>query len=676
MSKKTIYLGAMVIIIFFLFLAGCNGQKSQTSVTTPQVLNWTHFVRTGGHGLSLNNVDEIIKSATETNLFGIETDNDIPGRYESFLDPTEKLKAIKAVADAAHAVGNYAYVYIAGLECITANADKAEHSFFKDHPDWVQRKITGEPAIFGGGTAFWIDEGDEDVWISPYAMEWRKIYMERVRQIAATGIDGVYVDIPYWMTHFDGWEDSWASFDDYTVTAFKKETGLEAKKDLKLGDFTDPNFRKWIDFRINTLTAFMKEIDQNVKAVNPECMTIPEIYPGYGEEAVRVGADVYDMYPDVDVIAHEYSAGGSSSTRNPSSWFTYMTGMYSFRAFAEGKASWMLSYSWDKSRKTNIDPKEAMKNLALSQVMAGTNFWDAEGHVMSGSNDYPTRTVIMNWIAENQKTLYLPREPIKPVGVYFSNKTRDYFADEFYREYTGIMHLLLQAHLEFQIVTPRTLAVFKGEVLVIPDAKCLSTQEISWLQKYQQTSGKLYVTGQSGAFDETGLARSGNPLHTLLGIQDPASRSVGEGKYIYDPVRKGSDYLAAVRQSFDTTAWTGVANKELDKLRNDFLSDLENTLKFKPAIQITASPYVTAQQALVNGKVHIFIANYKGLKGKEIDRQIMESGVVLKIPAAAENKLYFLPYLGTRQEITGKFENGLMTVKLPDIDRGAIFWME
>ena len=33
--------------------------------------------------------------------------------------------------------------------------------------------------------------------------------------------------------------------------------------------------------------------------------------------AVRVGADVYDMYPVVDTIAHEYSTGGragSSST--------------------------------------------------------------------------------------------------------------------------------------------------------------------------------------------------------------------------------------------------------------------------------------------------------------------------------------------------------------------------
>ena len=79
--------------------------------------------------------------------------------------------------------------------------------------------------MFAAGSAFWIRPGDEDVWVSPYAPEWRKTYMERVRQIAATGIDGIYVDIPYWMTHFDGWEDTWASFDDYTVNAFRREHG-------------------------------------------------------------------------------------------------------------------------------------------------------------------------------------------------------------------------------------------------------------------------------------------------------------------------------------------------------------------------------------------------------------------------------------------------------------------
>jgi len=242
--------------------------------------DWTNYVRIGAYGLKGGDVLQIVRKAQESGVSGIEVDNDIEGRYESFLHPEEKLKAIRDVAQAAHQVGNHAFVYIAGTECITAHGDQAAHTMAKDHPDWLQRKITGEPAIFGGGTAFWIRAGDEDVWVSPYAPEWRKIYMERVRQIAATGIDGIYVDIPYWMTHFKGWEDTWASFDDYTVAAFKKETGLDAKKDLKLGDFSDPNFRKWVEFRIRAFTDFMHEMDANAKAVHAEIKTMPEIYPG------------------------------------------------------------------------------------------------------------------------------------------------------------------------------------------------------------------------------------------------------------------------------------------------------------------------------------------------------------------------------------------------------------
>ena len=123
--------------------------------------NWTHFVRIGAYGLLPTNANAIIADARASNVFGIEADNDIPGRYESFLDPTEKLAAIRSVAQKAHEAGNRAFVYIAGTECITANADKAAHSVVKDHPDWLQRKITGEPAVFTGGAAFWIREGDE-----------------------------------------------------------------------------------------------------------------------------------------------------------------------------------------------------------------------------------------------------------------------------------------------------------------------------------------------------------------------------------------------------------------------------------------------------------------------------------------------------------------------------------
>ncbi len=457
--------------------------------------NWTNYVRIGAYGLKGGDAEQIVKRAQESNVFGIEVDNDIPGRYESFVHPEEKLKAIHDVADAAHKMGNDAFVYIAGTECITAHGDKVEHTMAKDHPDWLQRKIDGTPAIFGGGTAFWIRAGDEDVWVSPYATEWRKIYMDRVRQIAATGIDGIYIDIPYWMTHFEGWEDTWASFDDYTVAEFKKQTGLDAKHDVKIGDFSDPSFRKWVEFRIQTFTDFLHEIDTNAKSVNPEIKTIPEIYPGIESEAVRVGADVYSLYGVVDAIAHEYEFGSGdhmASGRNPLDWFRYQVGMHSFRAFAQGKATWILNYSWDGDKK--LTPPEPMMNLAMSQIMDGANFWDAPGHSMAGSNDLPTRKKIFDWIAAHEKTFYLPRTPVDPIGVYFSPETRNFYADKFIDSYRGILILLMQKHLSFQIVTPRTLAEFRGQTLVLPDVRMLNDAEKKWMKDF--VAGRQEVGGQ------------------------------------------------------------------------------------------------------------------------------------------------------------------------------------
>ena len=79
------------------------------------------------------------KKRPDSGVYGIEVDNDIPGRYESFVDPTAKLQAIQQVAKLAHEHGNHAFVYIAGFECITANAANSPHTMAKDHPTWLQR---------------------------------------------------------------------------------------------------------------------------------------------------------------------------------------------------------------------------------------------------------------------------------------------------------------------------------------------------------------------------------------------------------------------------------------------------------------------------------------------------------------------------------------------------------
>ena len=633
---KLLTLCGFLILVSGLSIKAASQQQPQEQSKEQPKQNWTHSVRIAAYGLDRKPPEEIVRAATADHVYGIEVDNDIEGRYESFLDPTAKLEAIRKLAEQAHKANNKAFVYIAGTECITANADKSAHTVMKDHPDWVQRKITGEPALFTGGAAFWIRKGDEDVWITPYAKEWRKQYMVRVHQIAATGIDGIYVDIPYWMTHFDGWEQTWASFDDYTVIAFKEKTGLDAKKDLKLGDFQDANFRKWIDFRIETMTDFVREIRENARAVNPEIMVIPEIYPGIEEEATRVGADVYQMYDVVDVIAHEYEFGNGehmAAVRSQVDWFLYQAGMLTFRAFAQGKATWILNYSWDGQK--GVTAPEPMKNLANSIIMTGANFWDAPGHSMAGSNDEATRKQIFAWIEKNEKALYSPRTPIHPVGVYFSPKSRDYAAKEFLPSYRGAMVLLIQQHRSLQVVTPRTLPEFHGETLVLPSVSVLNETERRDLKAFVDHGGRLVVLGE----DVSSIPQSAQKI--VL----PA-----------DPAR---EYYNALESGFAV----GSANPPRDLL---------NALGSNEGIKLDAPPTVAANFANVNGAPHMYLANFGGLVPGKIAVPAPVNSIQVKVPAAMGDSLSYLPFLGETQIVPGVKRGEQIEFTLPPLERGAV----
>jgi len=637
------YASHVTLAVVFVTASGLYAQSAPPKPPSRQIFDgpsrtWLRQVRIAAYPLTISNADAIVRQAEASGVYGIEVDNDIPGRYESLLDPKEKLEAIRLVATAAHRHRNKAFVYIAGLECISKDAD-GQHTLAKDHPQWLQRKITGQPAIFDAKAAFWIKNGEEDAWVSPYATDWRALYMQRVRQIAATGIDGIYVDIPYWMTHFTGWEDTWASFDDATVAAFRRETGLDARHDLKLGDFQDRNFRKWVDFRVRTITDFLIEIRANATRVNPGISVIPEIYPGIEEEAPRVGADVYQIYPHVDAIAHEYEFGGgddhTAASRTPFDWLMYQIGLRSFRAFAGDRSTWILNYSWDDA--PHIKPRDAMLNLAMSELMAGANLWDAKGHVMSGSNDMAVRTEIFHWVAAHQAVFSGTRIPNGNVGVYFSDTTRNYAPREYIASYRGMLLLLLQSHVQFQIVTPRTLSAFAGTTLVLPDVRVVSDEESAAVHSFQQKGGKLVLTGQPDAKLD-GIAAA---------IRFPASPERG--------------YLERASTHFDT-----VSPSEQ--------SALLDAIQDHPEFEITAPRDVVAHAASIDGTSYIFFANFTGLRAGTQATPSSQSGIRITTPARLGAIMHVLPFMGRESIISGRTTDANIQFRLPPLERGAVVW--
>jgi len=279
-------------------------------------------------------------------------------------------------------------------------------------------------------------------------------------------------------------------------------------------------------------------------------------------------------------------------------------------------------------------------NLAMSEIMAGANFWDAPGHSMAGSNDLPTRKKIFSWIQAHEKTFYLPRNPVHPVGVYFSPDTRNIFADEFIRSYRGILVLLMQKHWEFQVVTPRNLAEFKGETLVLPDVRILHDQEKDWLRNFVEKGRTLAITGT----DATQLGETVNVTRF--------------------PRCPGKEYMSAIESDFERADPDSQA---------EFLKSLKNTTE----VEVTASPMVATSIAAVEGNTHIFFANFAGLRSGVNPVQTPQTGVRVRIAKAGKGKAFFLPFLGDAQEVSGVHESDSRTSYiLPTITKGAVFWYE
>jgi hypothetical protein len=213
-------------------------------------------------------------------------------------------------------------------------------------------------------------------------------------------------------------------------------------------------------------------------------------------------------------------------------------------------------------------------------------------------------------------------------------------------------------------------------MLILPDARCLGKEEVDNLGSYAGSGKTLIVTGETGRYYETGASRDSNPVHKLLGITNPAEKKVGK-KFIYYPRCPGRAYYAQLRKEFDQQAAAGAWEQtEFNKLRKAFVAEILDVSGLQPAVQVEASPFLATQIASVGGKVSVFLANFKGLKSKEIAQQTPEQNVTIAFPTSGPGTIVFLPFLGHPQKVQGTFSAGKLTCKLPPIDKGAVVWVE
>lgn len=174
--------------------------------------DWLYSGRIGGtfiyNAMSQADLTALLDQRADENVSILELDS----RLSYNLSDQEfdaEVAFLDQAAELANARGMKAVIYYPTFEVLTANAIDdngliSPTSFAKVHPDWVQQGIDGTPNVFYGGQEVWVSPGEESAWMSPNT-GYKDYFIERVEKLAATDLDGIWLDVPIYLDTGTGW---------------------------------------------------------------------------------------------------------------------------------------------------------------------------------------------------------------------------------------------------------------------------------------------------------------------------------------------------------------------------------------------------------------------------------------------------------------------------------------
>jgi hypothetical protein len=397
-------------------------------------------------------------------------------------------------------------VYQAPLEIICENVDRnsdgtidrGEQTISTEHPEWLQVGLDGRKAVFYGDFEFWIGKYDEDVWCCPNDPVYKEKVKESIRNLAETGIDGIWIDVVLFLCNYGDWDSNWACHCEDCQQKFYNDTGLEIPETI----VWDSTWKIWVLWRQKCIEDFIQELSQTAKEVNPHIQIIVEHWHGFDAESTENAWSPIGLQTVTDVLAHEFaSASQYLETYTPANYLKDMALYNFYRGSDKPHASWILAYS---------QRKDGQKMLAASLLETGCNFYDTIYPDMADSVSLKERTRIFHWIKQYAR-YYYQVQPVSNVAVYYSKATIDFYdcpsGDwEFYREFMGISMMLLQLHVPYTVITDLE-QIEQVDAVLLPDITCLSDDETNILKEFLENGGCILATGNLGYYNELGQKR-------------------------------------------------------------------------------------------------------------------------------------------------------------------------
>ncbi len=535
----------------------------------PPLPEWLRLARVAGAQLfsemTAREIEKSVSALSAQHVSVIEADSDL-SRWLTDSEFERDLALMRRYTEAAHRKGMQVVWYTPTLEVLSPQARQGKRSMYQMQPDWVQRGLDGKPNVFMGkrarGRVHWVDPDTESAWMSPHS-PYADAFIARIRKIAATGVDGIWLDVPLYNDIAVDWADTSAG----AAAKFRQDTGLAIPQ---TADWNDPGWRRWIAWRHQEIAAFILRIHEAARAVSSDIATIVETMTMDHDGATILALDGSTLKSIPGLIQVWEVDGLSDRTgmreAKPDDWVS-LIGMSKFAKGASGqKPSWIFTYG------EGIDDALLVMAEALA---AGNHPYETKIPQMTTSVGAAYRTVMFAWAKSEQQRLFAS-ESAATVALYYSPASRDYLdraagsglfasirnkdslwwanerSDSIYSltylaEYRGITKWLLHNHIPFDIIVcPDAAELARYRTVIAPALAAISDEDAEVLDEYVAKGGHLITTGAKPAMlDAFGTERASAGLRSLasgkLSALSPQASPAGRATHI--PQLIGASYL-------------------------------------------------------------------------------------------------------------------------------------
>jgi len=437
---------------------------------------------------------------------------------------------LKEAITAAHRNGQKVIAYIASIW--------GGRALYDAHPDWAQRKADGSLNAW--------DEELNSLAMCPHS-PYRGYLSSVVHEVSENyEVDGFYFDEPSFQ--------SWCACE-HCQAKFRQETGCELPT---VENWDDPVFRQFIQWRYRSIAAWRHELYSLGKRPS-RCVFFQGAFPlatlslkpiqfanfqfvnPYAERFMvewqvptAHGDDMPATASIGDVVHFELYR---RAIHEPLWWY----GVALRYGMTIGKGKQVLALNM--MAQTPFDlyglPERELR-VSIGEVLAN-------GGAPLFARYYPDRVDQPAWnavYAELKRVQVLDpylvdRSSLKYAAVLFSRDSMDRF------DYTygkpphlgclkGFAVALLRNQILFDVITEEELSrLDEYQVLVLPNARCLSQKAKEAIAAYVCRGGGLAASYESGLYDETGTPTPENTLADVLGIHYTSEEQPWRGFDVY-----------------------------------------------------------------------------------------------------------------------------------------------